>query len=149
MHLICFCFFGKYNADAFITCQGQQHLLVQCHQEGTLLDIFTFQTKAHPDFGKAHQACMLTLQCCECLLYAYAACCSHMLLAVQEWTALAKMVFRLKPLQRNNPPENKTRLACYRVIQTKVGPFTLQCQVTSAVQLHHACHCLLLGLFRI
>ena len=31
------------------------------------------------------------------------------------------MVFRLKPLQRNNPPKNKMRLACYRAIQTKVG----------------------------
>lgn len=46
-----------------------------------------------------------------------------MLFAAQEWTALAKMVFRLKPLQRNNPPKNKIRLACYRAIQTKVSPF--------------------------
>lgn len=52
----------------------------------------------------------------ECLLV-------HILLAAQEWTALAKMVFRLKPLQRNNPPKNKIRLACYRAIQTKVRSY--------------------------
>ena len=39
----------------------------------------------------------------------------------QEWTALAKMVFRLKPLQRDNPPKDQTRLACYRAVQTKVS----------------------------
>ncbi len=38
----------------------------------------------------------------------------------QEWTALAKMVFRLKPLQRNNPPTNRIRLSCYRAVHTKV-----------------------------
>lgn len=43
------------------------------------------------------------------------------LLLLQEWTALAKMVFRLKPLRRNNPPRNKTRLFCYQLIQTKAS----------------------------
>lgn len=47
-------------------------------------------------------------------------CTDHSKLFVQEWTALAKMVFRLKPLRRNNPPINKWRLACYRAIHTKV-----------------------------
>lgn len=40
---------------------------------------------------------------------------------MQEWTALAKMVFRLKPLQRNNPPTNKFRLTCYKCVHTKVS----------------------------
>lgn len=44
------------------------------------------------------------------------------LLTIQEWTALAKMVFRMKPLQRNNPPKSRIRLACYKGIQTKVSP---------------------------
>lgn len=35
------------------------------------------------------------------------------------------MVFRLKPLQRNNPPTNSIRLACYKCIQTKVSPAAL------------------------
>ena len=39
---------------------------------------------------------------------------------MQEWTALAKMVFRLKPLQRNNPPTNRICLSCYRAVHTKV-----------------------------
>lgn len=39
---------------------------------------------------------------------------------LQEWTALAKMVFRLKPLQRNNPPTSRIRLTCYRAVHTKV-----------------------------
>ncbi len=42
------------------------------------------------------------------------------LAVAQEWTALAKMVFRLKPLQRNNPPTNRIRLSCYRAVHTKV-----------------------------
>lgn len=42
------------------------------------------------------------------------------LAVAQEWTALAKMVFRLKPLQRNNPPTNRIRLSCYRAVNTKV-----------------------------
>ncbi len=31
-----------------------------------------------------------------------------------------KMVFRLKPLQRNNPPTNRICLSCYRAVHTKV-----------------------------
>ena len=37
---------------------------------------FSFQTKR--TLTLAHQACMLTLRCCECLLYTYAACCTGM-----------------------------------------------------------------------
>ncbi|KAA6417024.1 MAG: voltage-gated ion channel superfamily, partial [Trebouxia sp. A1-2] len=43
----------------------------------------------------------------------------------QEWTALAKMVFRLKPLQRNNPPTNRIRLSCYRAVHTKTFNYVI------------------------
>ena len=63
------------------------------------------------------------------------------MLSVQEWTELAKMVFRLKPLHKAARPPGKLRTFCFTLLHMKVSclstpmPFLIYLRQTRLGQL--------------